>query len=185
MRNHSQRLGKYWMILLLVFSASVFATTITAGTWQLDTDLNDTAAQAMLGTLAFSPQANISANAWLVSSSIYQLSDGTGAIGSSVLLDPNCPSQAGPACASSSDLYLQADKRLLKVGHLSFHSNSMFALPSSASSGSFNYPTSSSNSSALASSPDIPLSISQDWLWALAAVLTLGLTAAFMIRNKD
>ncbi len=192
MRASSHAIGICCIVLALFASASpVFAASVSAGSWQLDSDLNTTEARAVLAQLTFVPQTDAGENAWLVSSSTYLLSDGAGTIGPSAVLAPNCPAKPADGvspnftCASSSDLYQRLDERLVRIGRLHFSSNSMFNAPSS-SAGAFSYPNNGhSNQSALSSGPDIPLTLPQEWLWVIAAGIVLVLTLAFVLRNRD
>ena len=183
MRPGSHAIGIWWMVLLLLFSGASFAVSVSAGDWQLDSDLNASAARAVLAQLTFTPQADTDSS-WLVSSSAYLLSDGAGSIGPNATLAPNCPA-AGASCTTSSDIYQRSDERLVHIGLLHFHSNSLFGTSPSPSD-TFSYPgTDNSNQSSSPAGSDLPLTLPQEWLWVIAAGIVLVLTLAFVLRNRD
>ncbi len=185
MRPGSHAIGIWWIVVALVVSSSpAFAASVTAGAWQLDSDLNASAARDVLSQLTFSPKLDAGDNAWLVSSSAYQFSDGAGDIGPSAVLAPTCQT-ASASCATFSDIYSSSGGRLVHVGRLRFHSNNLFDAPATQAS-AFNYPNNAhSNQSALPSGSDIPLTLPQEWLWMIAAGIVLVLTLAFILRNRD
>ncbi len=181
------------MVLLLAASGASLSSSVSIGAWQLDSDLNATAARAVLAQLTFTPQADGGENAWLVSSSAYLLSDGAGGIGPQAVLAPNCvapahadgapPPTASPVCSASSDLYYRVGERLVHVGRLRFHPNSLFDT-SSGQTNTFSYPNTGRSNQSL-HGPDVPLTLPQEWLWVIAAAIVLVLTLAFVLRNRD
>ena len=169
------------LIFLLALLPTLAATEVSAGPWDLQTDLNESDARALMGQISFQLDATTD-NHWIVSSTQLLFSDSEGNLQPNITLFSACISTLN--CTSSADLYRSESGHITRLGHLQPKATSIFTPPQS--SGVPETPSSVMNeSNTPLASINPSFSIPAEWLWALALLIVLGVTLTFLLRNRD
>ncbi|VVB57639.1 Uncharacterised protein [uncultured archaeon] len=164
---------------LLSASPALFAYSVSAGPWQLDTSLNESASRSLMAQLNF--QLLPASDAWLISSSTLLLSNPQG-LGPNVTLSASC---SNSSCSSEADVYQSLNGTFLRAGRLHSAQSSPFRLPSEPNTSPSAPAASLNESDTVLGNLALPVGLPMDWLWLVALVLVLLITFTFLARNRD
>lgn len=171
------------LLALLALVSLSAAVPYVAGIWQLDSDLGEPDAAALLAQISFSPQPAPPESAWRLSSQTLLFSAPGGDLVSSVSMAPSCSSAPSSPCAREVSVYRSEGAQVSRLGRLTFKSsNNLFGSHDSAPG-----PSAGNHSldPPVSASFDLPASLPLEWL----PYLTLGIVALILVlhlmQNRD